>query len=134
MKLFCSFAFTGEDEVAVRARMRVVVDALTSASHEVYCNLFDSAVDELIKSDDYRGIFTSAFEHLHQCDAVVAIVASPNRSVGQLMELGVALDAGKPIYLFAHTSANSSSYLPQLATSHTAWQTGGDLRRALAQL
>lgn len=134
MKLFCAYAFTGEELDVVTQRMRVVVDTLNSNGHQAYCNRFDEVVDKLQEKDDIRGIFQEAFKNIEKSDAVVAIITSPSRSIGQIMEIGIAMSQGKPVYLFEHSSAANSSYLPRLVDKHLTWETIGELTQALKQL
>lgn len=134
MKLFCAYAFTGEDVDILVKRMRLVVDTLNDNGHEAYCNRFDSVVDKLQSQDDIKGIFREAFKNIEKSDALVAIITSPSRSVGQIMEIGIAMSQNKPVYLFEHKSAEGSSYLPRLVDKHYQWEGEDDLKRALAQL
>ncbi len=64
MKLFCAYAFTGEDVEVLTKRMRTVVDTLNANGHEAYCNRFDAVVDELQSKDDIKGIFREAFKNI----------------------------------------------------------------------
>ena len=134
MKIFCAYAFTGEDIDVLTNRMKMVVDTLGANGHEAYCNRFDPIVDEIQKADDIQAIFRRAFEVLEQNEALVAIVASPNKSIGQIMEIGVAMSQGKPIYLFEHTSAQGSTYLARLATQSFSWETDEDLSIMLQKI
>lgn len=52
MKLFCAYAFTGEDLEILTKRMRLVVDTLNASGHEAYCNRFDEVVSKLQAQDD----------------------------------------------------------------------------------
>jgi nucleoside 2-deoxyribosyltransferase len=131
MKIFCSYAFTGEDLSIVDTRMRLVVDSLNSNGHEAYCNKFDPAIDALYDNDDIKGIFADAFRRIEASDAMVVIITSANRSVGQIMEIGLALSQHKPIYLFEHISAKDSTYLPRLADNYQTWSDDASLRSAL---
>lgn len=134
MKIFCAYAFTGEDLDVITKRMRLVVGTLNKQGHEAYCNRFDPIVDEIQERDDIKAIFTRAFEVLNENEAVVAIVASPNKSVGQIMEIGVALSQGKPVYLFEHTQAAGATYLPKIVTQTYSWTTEENLRDALKNI
>lgn len=134
MKIFCAYALTGEDLEMVTNRMKSVVDTLNALGHEAYCNRFDSVVDEIQKRDDIQAIFARAFEVIEQNEAIVAIITSPNKSVGQIMEFGVALSQGKPVYLFEHSSAKGTTYLPRLATKYFEWTTEEDLLRSLKEV
>lgn len=134
MKLFCAYAFTGEKLDVVTDRMKVVVDTLNASGHEAYCNRFDEVVGKLQEQDDIRGIFQEAFKNIEKNDALVAIVTSPSRSIGQIMEIGIAISQGKPVYLFEHNSAAGSSYLPRLVDKHVTWETIEDLKQSLRNL
>jgi nucleoside 2-deoxyribosyltransferase len=134
MKLFCAYAFTGEDLDVLTNRMRLFVDTLNSNGHQAYCNRFDKVVDELQGKDDIKGIFKEAFKNIEQSEALVAIVTSPSRSIGQIMEIGIAMSQGKPVYLFEHKSAEGSSYLPKLTDAHFVWETSEELKEALLKI
>lgn len=134
MKLFCAYAFTGEDLDTVTRRMRTVVDTLNSNGHDAYCNRFDEVVDVLQEKDDIKGIFKEAFKNIEKSEALIAIITSPSRSIGQIMEIGVAMSQGKPVYLFEHSSATGSSYLPRLVDEYYSWSTLDDLQEELKKL
>ena len=134
MKLFCAYAFTGEELDIVTKRMQLVVNTLNISGHEAYCNRFDSVVDELQEKDDIKGIFREAFKNIEKSEAVVAIITSPSRSIGQIMEIGVAMSQGKPVYLVEHKNAEGSSYLPRLVDKHFLWETEEELINALKQV
>ncbi len=134
MKLFCAYAFTGEDVDVLTKRMRLVVDTLNENGHDAYCNRFDEIVDELQAKDDIKGIFSEAFKNIAKTEALVAIITSPSRSVGQIMEIGIALSQGKPVYLFEHQSAKDSSYLPRLADKYFQWENEQELKSGLARI
>lgn len=134
MKLFCAYAFTGEDLETVTERMRLVIDTLNDSGHDAYCNRFDELVNVLQERNDIKGIFKEAFKNIEKSEALVAIITSPSRSVGQIIEIGVAISQNKPVYLFEHTSAKNSSYLPRLVKKHFVWDTKDELTRLLGQL
>lgn len=64
----------------------------------------------------------------------MAIVTSPNRSIGQIMGIGIALSQKKPVYLFEHQSADGSSYLPRLVDKHFKWSNESELELALTKI
>lgn len=134
MKLFCAYAFTGEDNEIVKKRMRLVVDTLNSNGHMAYCNMFDHEISKLIQVNDIKGIFRQAFKNLEKSEALVAIITSSNKSVGQIMEIGTALSQGKPVFLIEHKSAKGSSYLPRLADKYLQWETEVDLMHELRSI
>jgi hypothetical protein len=134
MKIFCAYAFTGEDVDEVRERMRLVVDTLHASGHQAYCNMFDEAVDALQANDDLKGILQEAFKNIARNEVMAAIITSPSKSIGQIMEIGIALSQRKPVYLFEHTSAKNSSYLPRLVDTYFQWETLEELAAALQQI
>jgi len=134
VKLFCAYAFTGEDLQTVTERMRMVVDTLNANGHDAYCNRFDEVVDRLQEQDDVKGIFKEAFKNIERSEALVAIVTSPNRSIGQIMEIGIAMSQNKPVFLFEHESAAGSSYLPRLVDKHFSWNSSEDLKQRLLEI
>lgn len=134
MKIFCAYAFTGENLEVVTSRMKMVVETLNSNGHQAYCNRFDEVVDKLQKAEDIKGIFKEAFKNIENSKALVAIVTSPSRSIGQIMEIGLALSQGKPVYLFEHRSAEGSSYLPRLVDKTFSWETLEDLEQELRKV
>ncbi len=134
MKLFCAYAFTGEDIVTLTNRMKMVVNTLNKNSHDAYCNRFGPVVDKLQEQDDIKGIFQEAFKNIEESEALVAIITSPNRSIGQIMEIGIAMSQRKPVFLFEHSTASGSSYLPRLVDKHFVWENVEDLRQALQNI
>jgi nucleoside 2-deoxyribosyltransferase len=131
MNIFCAYAFTGEDIDTLTNRMRLVVDTLNSNGHRAYCNRFDAIVDKLQINDDIKGIFQEAFKNIEKNEVLVAIISSPSRSIGQIMEIGIAMSQKKPVYLFEHKSAEGSSYLPRLVDKYYTWETEDELKEAL---
>lgn len=131
MKLFCAYAFTGHNVDTVTELMRLVVDNLSAGGHDVYCERFDKVATDMGARGDMKSLFTRVFDILTKKDAIIVIVTSPSRSVGQLMEIGVALSLKKPIYLFEHVSAKDSSYLSSLADRSFVWSSIKELEEQL---
>ena len=130
-KIFCSYAFTGEDKLKVEARMRRVVDLLEGCGHEVYCNLFDSATESY---GNPRQFLRRAIDQMNECDKILAIQTSPHRSEGMLIEIGVAMARDKSILLAQHQSATGKSYLPDLAKRTQTWHSESELDTAIITL
>lgn len=132
MRLFCSFAYTGESIPIVTKRMRQVVDTLNANGYDAYCNLFDPAVEDVIARGDIKAIFRDALNKVEHCEGMVSIITSPSRSIGQIMEMGVAFHEEKPIYVFEHESAIGSSYLGEFSEISYTWKDDEGLVRLLA--
>ena len=131
MKIFCSYAYTGEDAAAVDARMRRIVDELAAAGHEAYCISFDEAAQHFTSPAQYM---RRALARLPTCDAVFALMTSPRRSEGQLMEIGAALVLDKPIFLAQHNSASEKSYLQTVVNETHTWHTDQELITVIRSL
>lgn len=134
MKLFCSYAFTGENLETVTKRMQLVVTQLENEGHEVYCPLFDERVAPLEDAGDVRAIFAHAFDGIKRQEALVVIISSERRSEGQLMEVGAALSQNKPVYLMQNKAAVGGSYLPKLVAQTLVWSTDEELKNQLRAL
>ena len=130
-KIFCSYAFTGEDKLKVEARMRRVVDLLEGCGHEVYCNLFDGATESY---GSPRQFLRRAIDQMNECDKILVIQTSPRRSEGMLIEIGAAIARNKSILLAQHQSATGKSYLPDLAKQTQTWQNESELDTAIITL
>ena len=130
-KIFCSYAFTGEDKLKVEARMRRVVDLLEGCGHEVYCNLFDGATESY---GSPRQFLRRAIDQMNECDKILVIQTSPRRSEGMLIEIGVAMARDKSILLAQHQSATGKSYLPDLAKQTQTWQNESELDATIVNL
>ena len=130
-KIFCSYAFTGEDKLKVEARMRRVVDLLEGCGCEVYCNLFDSATESYGNPHQF---LRRAIDQMNERDKILAIQTSPRRSEGMLIEIGVAIARDKSILLAQHQSATGKSYLPDLAKQTQTWQNESELDTAIITL
>lgn len=135
MNIFCAYAFTVEDIDVVTERMKLAVETLNNNGHDAYCNLFDPVVADIqMRGNDVKEVFARAFEVIESKEALVAIVTSPNKSVGQIIEIGTALSQGKPVYLFEHSSAVGSTYLSKLVTASYEWSDLDSLQIALSNL
>lgn len=130
-KIFCSYAFTGEDKLKVEARMRRVVDLIEDCGHEAYCNLFDGVTDNY---DNPRQFLRRAIDQMNECDKMLVIQTSPRRSEGMLIEIGAAIARDKSILLAQHQSAAGKSYLPDLAKRTRTWQNESELDTAIITL
>ena len=131
--VFCSYAFTGEDEAVVRARMRTVVAVLEQVGCAVYCNLFDPAWPSYHTPGEF---IRRALSVLPQYDMALVVQASPRRSEGMLMEIGAALALGKPIALAQHHSVGEQSYLSDelIATRTELWHSEAELPAVVQRL
>ena len=134
MKIFCSHAWTGEDVQRMTSLMTLATQSLEANGHQVFCSVFDDEITQLNRAGDMKGVFARAFKELKESDALVVIIASPRRSVGQIMEFGLGFGENKPIYLFEHQSATGSSYLPELSSKSYVWATADELISQLREI
>ncbi len=124
--IFLSYAYTGEDESAVLARLRKVCDILTADGLRVYCVTFDDATKSYTAPGQYmhRGLAMIPW-----CQIVLVIQTSPRRSEGMLMEIGAALALGKRVVVAQHRSAIGKSYIadPTLVHDSRVWNSEEEL-------
>lgn len=131
MKVFCSYAYTGEDESVVADRMRRVVDMLMEQKLGVYCIEFDVGAKHFTEPHQY---VERALQQMQRCDAVYVVMTSARRSEGMLIEIGAALELKKPIILALHESARGKTYVPEFADVMKTWKTDDELIVATKEL
>lgn len=124
MKVFVSYAITGEHVEQVADRLAQVRDTVTACGHEVYCFHFDPARREDMTEAE---CIHHALGKLPKNDALLVLGASERRSEGMLMEVGSALTHGKRLVYAQHDSAVGKTYLPSLADYTFVWRSEQEL-------
>jgi len=130
-RIFIAYRSTGEDRKTLRHRMRVVVDALERAGYGTYCNAWEH---ERFSSSGMtrQQILDEGFAELDKSDAVLVLLASDDRSEGQLAEVGYAYAKAKPMVLAAQSDVATT--LSALAGQTIRWRDLADLSAQLGQL
>lgn len=123
-KIFCSYAYTGEDKEVVESRMASIVEIFKRASVDVYCNLFDGATENYTNPKQF---LDRAIEMMADYDTVFVIQTSARRSEGMLIEIGAAMAQKRTILLAQHKSAVGESYLSEIAEKTFVWETNENL-------
>ncbi len=128
MKVFVSYAFTGEDQAALAERLRNVKNILDQLGIDHYINMYDPAYQSLVDADATPDAYLAeAFKELKLSNTVLVVNTSDRRSEGMLMEIGAAKILGKKIILAQHQSGVGKSYLPVIADQSFVWQTEDEL-------
>lgn len=128
MKVFCSYAFTGEDHNVLRARLLALRDIFEELNLEYYVNQFAPKWQEMVDRGADGGEFMfMALKEIEPCDVMLVIMTSERRSEGMLMEVGAALMAGKKIVLAQHASSVGKTYLNTIANDTIVWHSDEDL-------
>lgn len=124
MRIFISYAFSGEDERSVVERLRRVVDAIGDTGHEVYCFHFDpERREDMTEAQCIR----LALEKMNGYDTVFVLGTSERRSEGMLIEVGAAMAKNLSIVYAQHESSLGKTYLPTLAAATFSWTSERDL-------
>ncbi len=135
MKVFVNYAFTGEDETTLAARLRSVKDVLDKLHIDSYINMFSPDYSDLVEQNAPSGEYIrSALPNLQASDMVLVLNTSPRRSEGMLMEVGAALAWGKKIILAQHVSSTGKTYLPTLADETLVWRSDEELLQEIERL
>jgi len=128
VKIFVSYAATGEDPAKVKQLLERVRDALEELHVSYHINCFADGYESLIQGkatpDEYLRF---AFNQLGDSGVALILMTSPRRSEGMLMEVGVAAWLKKRIILAQHESSVGQTYLPTIADETFIWQTEDDL-------
>lgn len=128
-KVFCSFAFTGEDETAVSNRMRGIVDGFANLGILAYCNLDDPRIKDFTDPAEY---IYHARDVMRGLDALFVVKSSTRRSEGQLIEHGIALEREMPVFVALHESAVDQTYVHKLADDSFVWNDEASLVAGIA--
>lgn len=128
MKIFCSYAFTGEDFEILSRRLSDLRDLFNKAGVEYYINRFAPGWQDMMNRGATGGEFLHlALKDLRTSDRMLAIQASSRRSEGMLMEVGAGVALGVPIILAQHQSSIGSTYLSTVADDTFVWRTESEL-------
>lgn len=124
MKVFCAYAYTGEDANETASRMTKVYDLLANLGFEPYVDIFDPDTKALSNPADFIRL---TINKLKAYDTLFVVATSERRSEGMLMELGAAIAARKHIIYAQHQSAVGKTYIPNVADQTFVWQTDEEL-------
>ena len=130
-KVFCSYAYTGEDQALVRERMFGIKKVLDRLSIQSYCDLFDIATESFTEPQQF---IRSALDELAKSDVLLVINTSERRSEGMLIEVGAAITRGLPIIYAQHESSINKTYLPSLANETFVWREEEQLLESIGEL
>ena len=130
MKIFISYAFTGESEPAVVARLTAVRSTLEKAGHQVYCFHFDPVRTTVMSEAECIAI---ALDKMVGNDVVLALGVSERRSEGMLLEIGASLVRNISVVYAQNVSAVGTSYLPSLANYTFVWRNENELLQRLRE-
>lgn len=115
----------------MQERVTVVVDALKKAGIDAYCNFFDQNQFEKDKLSA-RQIMDKAFAKIDESDGLFVLIASKDKSEGQLLEVGYSFAKGKPIV--AAVQEDVATHVDKIADKVLRWQDLGDLQSQLEGL
>lgn len=128
MKIFVSYAFTGEDFKVLRKRLTDLRQLFDSLKLDYYINMFAPEWQDMMDSKAAGGEFLDfALDNMRTCDTVLVINASDRRSEGTLMEIGAAVAMDKKIVLAQHQSSAGSTYTPSVADDTFTWNSEEEL-------
>lgn len=98
MKIFISYRYTGEDHTALKGILEKITQAFESKGCSVFCSF---GYNDFFQKENYsnKQILDYALRELNETDYVFALVKSPEKSEGMLLELGYAYSKGKKIIL-----------------------------------
>lgn len=128
MKIFVSYAFTGEDFKVLRQRLNKLREVFDSLGVDYYINTFAPEWQGMMDRSATGGEFLHfALKDMKTNDIVFVIQASERRSEGMLMEIGAAVAMGKTIVLAQHVSSIGKTYLNTVVNDTFTWQTEEEL-------
>src|SRR3989344_7019306 len=98
MKVFISYRFTGEDPSKLKELIEKIDSTLKEHQHKPLTTFWDKERFERDNSS-MKEIMQTALEYIDKSDTYLAIVKSPEKSEGMLIEYGYAVSKRKKIIL-----------------------------------
>jgi hypothetical protein len=135
MKVFVSYAFTGEDFDTLRQRLSGLRDLFGEMGLDYYINTFASDWQAMMDRGATGGEFLDfALEDMKTSDLVLVLNSSERRSEGMLMEIGAAVAMNKKILLAQHQSSIGKTYTNTVADETFVWSSESELLEKVRQV
>lgn len=131
MNIFISFAYTGTNIKQTHARLKNIVSLVNKTNNFAYCNLFDKSILKFLKTDDKNQIFKHTFSQETKADYIFLIISKPKISLGQCMEVGVAVNLDIPIIMFEQDTVKDKAYISEFARYKYTWKTEDNLHQQI---
>lgn len=131
MNIFISFAYTDTDFVKTKNRLQNIVSLIKNTNNYAYCNLFDKSILKFLKADDKNQIFKQTLNQEAKADYIFLIISKPKISLGQCMEVGVAVNLDIPIIMFEQDTVKDKTYISEFATYKYTWNTEDNLYKQI---
>lgn len=128
---FLAYRFSGESQDVLNKRLRLVVDALKDSGIDAYCNFFDNHIMDS-KNLSKRQIINKAFKKIDECEGLFVLIASNDKSEGQLFEVGYAIAKNKNI--IAAIQQDVDTHVDDLADKVVRWKNLEDLSKKLMSI
>ena len=128
---FLAYRFSGESQDVLNKRLRLVVDSLKYSDIDAYCNYFDNHIMDS-KNLNKRQIINKAFKKIDDSEGLFVLIASNDKSEGQLFEVGYAIAKNKNI--IAAIQQDVDTHVDDLADKVVRWKNLEDLSKKLMSI
>ena len=96
MKVYIAYKFSGNDLEKLKSNLIEFDKVIKKLKHHSF--IFFRDVQNWVKGNSSaKSIITEAFENIKKCDVILAIIESPEKSEGMLLECGYGKALGKKI-------------------------------------
>lgn len=130
-KYFIAYRHTGEDLMELEKRISTIEIALAAKGIKSYATL--SEEDEFQENGLSAGqIMDRAFQKIAAMDGLFVLIASSDKSEGQLVEIGFALALKKPVIVARQKDART--YMHELTNLSFEYSDMADLSRKIQEL
>ena len=112
MGFFVAYRHTGADPEYLNELLTTVRDAFSDGGHEIYCTFFDA---DNLKNKGYTPpqIMDHAFSRIEEIGELFVLIDGPDKSDGQLMEVGFCLAKSIP-FIVAKRNSVTNTYIDQM--------------------
>jgi len=132
MKIFLAFRFTGESVEELDKILSKIKTALEQAGHTVVCSFWE---EEYFQKNHFtnKQLLEYMLNELDNCDSVLALIKSEEKSEGMLLEIGYALAKRKQFVLMIKKGIKSI-FLQEVANRVVEYEEMEDLVKQLQML
>ena len=132
MGFFVAYRHTGADPDYLNELLTTVRDAFSDGGHEIYCTFFDT---ENVRNKGLtpRKTMEHAFFRIEEIGKLFVLIDGPEKSDGQIMEVGFCLAKGIPFVVAKRNSVNNT-YIDQMTDNSFGYDDLEGLKAGIKEL
>ncbi len=131
MGYFVGYRFTGAEPAYLDKLLPLVRDTFAEEGVETYCTYFDESSFQK-ENLDQRQIMDHAFLKINEVGGLFVLIDGPEKSEGQLIEVGYCVAKGLPIVVAKRRSVENT-YVHKMADTSFEYDTLEELAQKIKE-